>query len=226
MILLALLLAACGSDDKSESTEVATTVAGIATEASTEAAVETSTVDVIVEEATVAAAGASSSVATAVAGGMATPAAAGLPPSAVASPAASPVAATPVTGADVAPVAIYEDADEATPAAVTAVTLSGTVVLPGTVNEAWVLTDAGCVGLGTHGDLRAGRQLVVRDAEGAIVGVTELEPSNATDACEWTFSLDVPESPFYAVSIPMVVERIFTQQEVEQSDGEIVVPVA
>lgn len=233
MILMALLLAACGSDDDNgDATEVATTVADIATEATTEEAVETetaalATVDVTEEVVTVA--GESSPVATAILGGMASPASEALPPSAggtpIGTPVATPVVGTPAASAAVAAAPISDDDADATPAA-GEVALSGSVVLPGTANEAWVMTDDGCVGLGANAELHAGRQLVVRDAAGTIVGVTTLEKSDETDACSWTFSLSVPDSPFYAVSIPMVVEHVFTRQEIEQNGGEIVVPAA
>ena len=88
------------------------------------------------------------------------------------------------------------------------------------------MTGEGCVGLGANADLRPGQQLVVRDATGAIVGVTMLAASDETDACSWDFSVTVPDSPFYAVSIPMAVEHVFTRADVEQSDGELVVPAA
>jgi hypothetical protein len=227
MILVALLLAACGSDaDNGDATEVATTVADIATEATTAEATETPTVDVTSETGIVSPLGESSPAATAVPGGMATPAE--LTPSALGTPAAagtpsaSPVAATPVTDTTIAPIGASDDAD-ATPAAAE-VSLTGQVVLSGVANEAWVMTNEGCVGLGDNASLQPGQQLVVRDAEGAIVGVTMLAASDENDACSWDFSLAVPESPFYAVSIPMAVEHVFTRQEVEQSDGEIVVP--
>jgi hypothetical protein len=228
MILLTLLVAACGGDDdNNDATETATTGAGVVTEASTDEAVETATTEV-----TVASAAESSPISTvfaeAGASPAATPASVIATPAAIASPvtAASPAAATPETGsAAVVAAAAVGDDPGATPGAATDLTLSGRVVLPGGANEAWVITDDGCVGLGTHGDMKAGRQLVVRDAEGAIIGVSMLEDSGETDTCAWTFALDVPESPFYAVSIPMVVEHIFTQQEVEQNNGAVVVPI-
>jgi hypothetical protein len=229
MILMAVLLAACGSDDGGKATEVATTAASVATEASTEAAAgttEIATVDVTAEIATVFAAGESSPVATAVAGGMATPASAELPAEIGGTPMASPVAAgaTPSTDAAIAPVPASAAVPDATPAA-TEVALTGRVELAGAANEAWVMTDEGCVGLGANAGLKPGRQLVVRDAEGVIVGVTTLAASDQRDACAWDFSLTVPESAFYAVSIPMTVEHIFTRQEVELQRGEIVVPI-
>jgi hypothetical protein len=55
--------------------------------------------------------------------------------------------------------------------------------------------------------------------------VTTLQASSATDACVWDFTLEVPESAFYAVSIPMEVEYVFTSDEVEQSGGQIEIPL-
>lgn len=236
LILMALLLAACGSDDDNgDATEEATTVADIATEATTEEATETETVEAteeIVEEVV------ESSPAAVEPSGMASPAvsvpatpvgASSASPVAIAtSPAAitaSPVAATPAADTAIVPVADTADDVGATPAA-TEVALTGRVELEGAPNEAWVMTSEGCVGLGANTSLKPGQQLVVRDAEGAIVGVTMLAASDETDACSWDFSVTVSESPFYEVSVPMAVEHIFTRDEVEQSNGELVVPAA
>ncbi len=230
LILVALLLAACGSDDDNgNATEEATTVADIATETTTEVTAETAVVDVTSETGTVLPAGESSPVATAVSSGMATPASAGVAPSLAGTPAASPVAATdaatPVTDAAAAPLVATDTDADATPAAAE-VTLTGRVELAGSENEAWVMTSEGCAGLGANADLKPGQQLVVRDATGAIVGVTMLAASDEADTCSWDFSVTVPESPYYAVSIPMAVEHVFTRDDVEQSDGELVVPAA
>jgi hypothetical protein len=228
MMFLALLVVACGDDDDGDATEEAATEAVVSTEAADETA--TTTADETEEapaDSTVGTPAMSASPATtgAVPG-------VGTPASAIGTPAATPVtlaspvaAATPQGAVAAAPVpAGAGDADAATPAT-EMVTLRGEVVLPGTLNETFVITDEGCVGLNGHADMRAGRQLVVRDEAGTIVGVTELAASDATDACSWTFSLDVPESGFYAVSIPMAVEHVFTQEQVEASNGEITVPL-
>lgn len=237
MILVALLLAACGNDDDGEATEVATTAVETATEAATEEATGTAAVEETAAIETVAAAAESSPAASAVPIRMATPAAE--PPAAstpamatpvVTSPAAaspapaSPVAASPVAATPAVMPLVAATDPAATPVAAE-IALSGTVELAGTANEAWVMTDVGCVGLGARADLKAGRQLVVRDATGTIVGVTTLEASDETDTCAWTFSLTVPASAFYEVSVPMAVEHVFTRQEVEQRGGEIVVPI-
>ena len=230
LILVALLLAACGSDDDSgDATEEATTVADIATEVTTEEAIETETVEATVE---IVDDVAESSPAATGSGGMASPVATGLPGTPAgalaASPVAitaSPIAATPATDAAIVPVAASDTDAAGTPAA-SEVALTGRVELSGAPTEAWVMTGEGCVGLGTHTDLKPGQQLVVRDAEGAIVGVTMLAASDETDACSWDFSVTVPESPFYEVSIPMAVEHVFTRAEVEQSGGELIIPAA
>lgn len=235
LILVALLLAACGSDDDNgDATEEATTVADIATEATTEEATETEAVETETTEATEETLGGvtESSPVAAGTGGMASPAASGLPATPAGAPAASPVAiaatpaaATPATDAAIAPVAATDAGAEASPAAADVV-LTGRVELPGAPNEAWVMTNEGCVGLGANTSLKPGQQLVVRDAEGAIVGVTMLAASDETDACSWDFSVTVPNSPFYEVSVPMAIEHVFTQEDVEQSDGELVIPAA
>lgn len=231
LILVALLLAACGSDDDNgDATEEATTVADIATEESTEEVAETETVEATEDLANDVAV---SSPAATGPGGMASPAASGAPATPASAAAASPAAmvatpadATPATDAAIAPVAASGDddaADEATPAAAD-VSLTGRVELPGAPNEAWVMTSEGCVGLGANTSLKPGQQLVVRDAEGAIVGVTMLAASDETDACAWDFSVTVPDSTFYEVSVPMAVEHVFTREDVEQSGGELIIP--
>jgi hypothetical protein len=222
MVLLALLIAACGSDD-SEETPTAEpageTVSTTAPEdAATEAATEIATPETEAEVGT--------PVVMATPGAMATPSVARIEASPVAI--ASPVVmATPDdSSAIVAPVG--GAADSATPVSGSGemVTLRGEVTLPGTPGETYVIADNACVGLNGYSDMKAGRQLVVRDETGTIVGVTEIEASDATDACSWSFSLDVPQSAFYAVSVPMEVEHIFTQEEIEQSSGEITVPLS
>jgi hypothetical protein len=135
---------------------------------------------------------------------------------------ASPVSATPAGGIVIV---LPDTEDESTPAddAAATTTLNGRVELAGNVNEAYVLTDDGCVGLGANADLREGRQVVVRSETGTIVGVTTLQATDAGDECAWTFSVEVPESEFYAVSIPMTTELVFTQDDIEENDGEITI---
>lgn len=234
LILVALLLAACGSDDDNgEATEAATTVADIATEEATEAATETEAAETETVEATEAIVDemTESSPAAADTVGIASPVASGLvatPAGVAASPVAvvaTPAAATPATDAAIAPVTAPGDDAEATPVA-TEISLTGRIELPGAANEAWVMTSEGCVGLGANTSLKPGQQLVVRDAEGTIVGVTMLAASDETDACSWDFSVTVPDSPFYEVSVPMAVEHVFTRADIEQSDGELIIPAA
>jgi hypothetical protein len=218
MVLLALLVAACGDEDESgDATEEATTVSAVTTEAAeepTEIATEPGDASTPVSAASPAT--------------LATPAIAVASPVAAASPVgiASPVAMATPESSDAA-VAPVTGSAESTPADETAsaVTLSGEVTLPGTAGETFVIAAEGCVGLNGYSDMRAGRQLVVRDETGTIIGVTEIEASDATDACSWTFSVEVPESHFYAVSIPMEVEHVYTHDEVEADGGEIEVPL-
>jgi hypothetical protein len=101
--------------------------------------------------------------------------------------------------------------------------LAGEVVLNGSENEAFVLTAEGCVGLGQYANLREGRQVVVRNEAGTIVAVTELEGTNGGDDCAWDFVAQVPESDFYSVSVPMTFERVFPKAQVNEGGGEVVV---
>lgn len=148
----------------------------------------------------------------------------GATPSGVVSPVASPetdVESTP-EAADVAvPPAADEDAGTPEEALGETISLQGEVRIEGEANQAWIMTDDGCVGLGNHADMQSGRQVVVRDANGTIVGATDLEAAETAEECAWIFGLDVPESEFYAVSIPMKMELVFSQEDVAENDGEI-----
>lgn len=142
--------------------------------------------------------------------------------------AASPVASTPpavavipATETSASPVASPFVSSEASPAA--SVSLRGRVELAGAENTAWTMSGDGCVGLGSNSDLRAGHQVVIRDEAGVIVGVTTLDASDETEACAWDFALDVPESDYYAVSIPMKTELVFSHDEIEKNGGEITI---
>jgi len=209
-LLLALVLTACGNDgdDDNEPTSapVQPTQAATATVEPTIAS-PAATPMVI----------ASPRVASPVAG---TPVAVGSPvvvatPVAAASPVASPIA-SPEADVAVIPVAVNAEATEASTKV-----LTGTVSLPGTPNQDFVIADDGCVGLGAYSAVRSGQQVVVRDQSGAIIGVSELAASGSAVVCSWEFSVEVPESAYYAVSIPMVTERVFGADEVASSNGQI-----
>lgn len=101
--------------------------------------------------------------------------------------------------------------------------MTGTIVLNGNENEAYVLTSEGCIGLGQHEGLHEGRQVVVRDENGTIVSVTTLETAADAEACAWEFVASVPESDFYAVSVPMEFEQVFPNGMVADNNGEVVI---
>lgn len=101
--------------------------------------------------------------------------------------------------------------------------MTGTIVLGGNENETYVLTSEGCVGLGQHEDLHEGRQVVIRNENGTIVSVTTLETATDAEGCAWEFVASVPESEFYAISIPMEFEQVFPQGMVADNNGEVVI---
>jgi hypothetical protein len=211
MLMLAVLLTACGSDDDDpEPTDepAPPTTQPTATES------EPAIVSTPAPSPTIATpGGVASPVAQASPAGIASPAAIATPvasPDALATPAGAivPVAGEDIVNADGTPVAMR--------------TLYGTVTLPGTINQDFVVSETGCAGLGAFSSVRAGQQLVVRDEDGGIAGVTELVASDNAETCAWTFQLEVPESDFYAVAIPMVTERVYTHAEIVHSEGEIV----
>jgi len=217
MMLMALLLAACGSDGGDEEPTTAATEPPAATEAPVATPTRAPT-EVASPTAATPALVASPAVATPVSIG--TPIVAASP--VVEAPGIVPVIdaiASPVGSPEVAPAASPIATPQASPAAT--VFLAGRVVLPGNANEAYVLTDEGCVGLGADADLRAGRQVIVRDERGTIIGVTTLEASTRQDACAWSFTLEVPASAFYEVAIPMKTAMVFTHEEIARNDGEI-----
>lgn len=142
--------------------------------------------------------------------------------------AASPVSSTPAAvavvppaGASASPGASPIASPEASPAA--SVMLTGRVELEGAENTAWTITGKGCVGLGSNADLGVGHQVVIRDEAGVIIGVTALEASDEPDACVWTFAIAVPDSDYYAVSIPMRTELVFSHDEIDTNGGEITI---
>jgi hypothetical protein len=202
MIGLALVLVACGNDGEDDEPTAAPTEAAVAT---------------VAEPTTLAP----------------SPSPAGTPdsasPAANASPAATPVELASPVSTPVEPGAT----PVATPMAATPEglganasipgmqLLAGTVILPGTVNERFVISDDGCVGLGTYAGLQAGQQVIVRDEVGAIVAVAHLAATDSQVICSWTFEVDVPESAFYEVSIPMRAEHVYTRDEVINGGGQI-----
>ena len=148
-------------------------------------------------------------------------------PSPIASPIASPVA-TPQVGASLVATPAESAGMVVPPMAEPTATpvmfeMTGTIVLNGTENEAYVLTSEGCVGLGAHQDLHEGRQVVVRNENGTIVSVTTLETVSDADGCAWEFVASVPESGFYAVSGPMEFEQVFPGTMVAESEGEVTI---
>lgn len=152
-------------------------------------------------------------------------------PELVASPVATPVmSASPEATSDASPVS--EEQSVAPPPPATAmeateaprmIELSGVVQLNGTENEAYILTNEGCVGLGEYSDLHGGRQIVVRNEVGAIISVSDLDAVSDEDGCAWEFVAAVPESDFYSVSIPLTFEQVFPNAQVNENGGEVMI---
>lgn len=205
--MFALILAACGEEEDTEDPAADATLPAVSTVEDEDSAID----EIDDEDSTPAIPGTPDVVATPAVITVSSPAVV---------VAASPVASSPEPAVGAA--AIPADTS-ATPASgsLIASTLSGSVVLPGMANEAYVISEDGCVGIGSFAGLEAGQQVVIRDAAGAIIGVTELAASEATDNCQWVFQLDVPESTFYSVELPMIAQHVYTQEEVASADGEI-----
>ena len=203
MAVFAVVLAACGEEDAEPTAEP--TSAAVNTVEDEDSAID----EIVDEDSTPTVSGTPDVAATPEAITAASPAVIAL---------ASPAAATPEPSVGAVPADI-----SATPASgsLIAATLSGSVVLPGMANQAYVISEDGCVGIGSFAGLEAGQQVVIRDAAGAIIGVTELGASDATDSCQWVFQLEVPESTFYSVELPMIAQHVYTQEEVASANGEI-----
>lgn len=220
MIVLAGLLVACGGDDDNDEPTVAPTAAVTPT-----TQIEPTEADAP-NAATPVASPDASPVASPVVDVAASPVI-GVPSIEVASPIASPVdtaipGASPV--ADASPVAgappVGEGVtDDEEPAEVRL--LSGTVNLPGAVNERFVISGDGCVGLGRYAGVQAGQQVVIKDERGAIVAVTTLAATDSQVDCSWTFEAEVPVSDFYAVSLPLIAEHVFTGDDVSRTNGDV-----
>lgn len=251
MMFLAVFLAACGDEaEDAEPTEAATgdtavtettdTETATETETDTATETETETAGEVADEATPSDVMEEIPEVSPVASPVGTPAASPVTGMEGATPVATPVGGATPVGADATPVSDMTDAtpEAATPAAssITPATaspdaaeeepadmvmLNGKVELMGEENVAYVLSNDGCAGLGANRDLRDGRQVLVRDESGTLVGVGELATSADADGCSWDFSVEVPESTFYEVSIPMKTVMAFSHDEVEASNGEV-----
>lgn len=99
--------------------------------------------------------------------------------------------------------------------------LSGTVLLPGTENERYVMSGDGCVGLGRYTGVQAGQQVVIKDEAGTIVGLTTLAATESQVACSWTFQVEVPTSTYYTVSLPLVAEVVVSDEDVVRTHGDV-----
>lgn len=145
-----------------------------------------------------------------------------------ATPVATPqIDASPMASPEIEPdagLAIMPPAGEPVPTEESRIfEMKGFVVLEGQENEAYVVTEEGCVGLGEYADLQAGRQVVVRNEDGTIISVAQLDTSDERDGCAWEFVVQVPESNFYSVSVPMMFEQVFPKGQVNENGGEVTV---
>ncbi len=203
LTVLALLLVACGGDsgddEPTATAEPTTEVVATIAEPTTPAVTEPSTPV------------ASPAAATPVDSGS-TPIA--TPVLAVATPDIATPVASPVT--DPAGMAAVPDSNDAATQ-----TLTGTVLLPGTANERFVISDDGCIGLGEYAGLQAGQQVIVRNETGVVIGIANLAATGSAVVCSWTFEIEVPVSDYYEVSIPMRAEQVYAANDVAASDGQI-----
>jgi len=198
LVVLAFVLVACGGESDNDEPTVAPTVPDVPT-----LAMETPPAKAATNPSPAAASPASvaSPVASASGSPVASPVASPIVVVAVASPVASPVAATPIART------VWE--------------LDGTIILPGSPNEHYVIGSDGCVGLGEYAGVTTGQQVVVRDANGTILGLTTLADGGSASECIWTFEVEVPVSDFYTVSLPMLFERAYSDADLAVMDGRL-----
>lgn len=124
--------------------------------------------------------------------------------------------------------AVVAEEEEATPetaspeaTAIPMTDLSGTLTLDGRAQQDYTLSGEGCVGLGEWRQLAPGTQVIVRDASGTVVDIAELEGVESEDACTWNFGVEVPAADFFSISIPMVTEVWFDQNDPAVQSGEL-----
>lgn len=211
LILLGGILVACGAEDDPDPT---------ATVAPTIAPAETATDEATIAATEVASMPEASPAATPVTAveGDATPVMPATPATDDATPVTEDVAAPAVLPAGSGENASTPEA-EAEPVPMNAI--SGTLTLDGRAQQDYTLSNEGCVGLGEWRQLKPGTQVIVRDATGTVVDIATLESADAGDACMWSFDLDVPGADFFSVSIPMVTEVWFAQDDSAVQAGEI-----
>lgn len=211
LLVLSMVLAACGNDDSADPTAepTATRSPVLPTEMpGTTEQVEVSPTATELATPTEEQAATPNEVA------MATPAVMN-----VASPAPVDVAATPVVAATT---------PQATPAVASPIAedlstpVQATLVLNGTAQVDYIITSEGCVGLGQWSGLRPGAQVVVRDADGTVVDIGDLQAGDGD--CSWVADISVPGSEFVSIGIPMVTEVWFSQADLESGEVEITLP--
>ena len=81
---------------------------------------------------------------------------------------------------------------------------------------AW--TSTSCEGTGGYSDIRAGTDVVVKDATGTIIGTAALVPDperSGTTRCTYTFMVPVKDAEFYAVSVGKRGELTYSKAEME-----------
>lgn len=210
LLILSVVLAACGNDDSKESTPEAT---------ATRSPVLPTEMPVITEVAEATPTTTERATATSSAAIIASPAVASQPvqavtPTIVMVTEATPAMATTAT-VQASPVVASPVPEVSTPVAVT-------VVLNGTEQVDYVITQEGCLGLGQWRSLKPGAQVVVRDANGTVMDIATLEPGD--DGCSWTAEVTAPGTEFVSVSIPMMTEMWFTQADIESGNVELTLP--
>lgn len=226
LILMGGILAACGTDDEEVDPTAVAPLTSDEVEEIEPTATDEATDEVTEDDATPAVSPVASPAASPVASPAATPVQEEA--TAVASPEATPEieeadAIVPAVTAEeeASPVSAEEEEAEAP-----MVELSGMLTLDGRVQQDYTLSAEGCVGLGEWRQLAPGTQVIVRDASGTVVDFAQLEGQESDDTCAWTFAVEAPAADFFSISIPMVTEVWFDQNDpaVQSGELELIVP--
>jgi len=98
--------------------------------------------------------------------------------------------------------------------------IAGTFELRGEANPdrlTFMATPFGCITTGGYADIQVGAQITVTNQTGTIIGIGELEPIMLPndERCVFTFTIDVPDAAFYALTMGRRGDQTYSKQDLE-----------
>jgi hypothetical protein len=83
------------------------------------------------------------------------------------------------------------------------------------LHDSSVITGPDCEGSGGYADIAVGTGVLVKDGDGKTLATSRLDDSASTifGICRFTFSVEVPDAPFYAVSVGRRGELTYSRDE-------------